>query len=46
MGYSLGSFIAAHLVKEQAVKALVLQGSATNVDDWVDAKTPCMWLLF
>ncbi|MBL4942455.1 MAG: alpha/beta fold hydrolase [Colwellia sp.] len=39
-GYSLGSFIAAQLAKQQDVDALVLQGSATNVDDWVEAKTP------
>lgn len=39
-GYSLGSFIAAQLAKNQAVDALVLQGSATNVDDWIDKKTP------
>ncbi len=39
-GYSLGSFIAAQLAKKQPVDALVLQGSATNVDDWVAAKTP------
>ncbi|MCP4985369.1 MAG: alpha/beta hydrolase [Colwellia sp.] len=39
-GYSLGSFIAAQLAKRQDIDALVLQGSATNVDDWVDAKTP------
>ncbi|PCH96288.1 MAG: alpha/beta hydrolase [Gammaproteobacteria bacterium] len=39
-GYSLGSFIATQLAKQQVVDALVLQGSATNVDDWVEAKTP------
>jgi len=39
-GYSLGSFIAAQLAKNEAVDALVLQGSATNVDDWIDKKTP------
>ncbi|MEZ9539308.1 alpha/beta hydrolase [Shewanella sp. 10N.286.51.B8] len=44
-GYSLGSFIAAQLVKTNSVDALVLQGSATNVDDWIDEKTP-WYLLF
>ena len=39
-GYSLGSFIAGQLAKNQAIDALVLQGSATNVDDWIDKKTP------
>jgi len=39
-GYSLGSFIAAQLAKQQDVDALVLQGSATNVDDWIEARTP------
>ena len=39
-GYSLGSFIAAHLAKNETIDALVLQGSATNVDDWIDKKTP------
>ncbi|WP_394130879.1 alpha/beta hydrolase [Shewanella maritima] len=39
-GFSLGSFIAAQLAKSQQVDALVLQGSATNVDDWIDEKTP------
>ncbi len=39
-GYSLGSFIAAQLAKKEVVSALVLQGSATNVDDWIDKKTP------
>ena len=39
-GYSLGSFIAAQLAKQQDIDALVLQGSATDVDDWIEAKTP------
>jgi len=39
-GYSLGSFIAGHLAKNEIVDGLVLQGSATNVDDWIDKKTP------
>ncbi|WP_434930894.1 alpha/beta hydrolase [Shewanella sp. HL-SH5] len=39
-GYSLGSFIAADLAKNNTINALVLHGSATNADDWVDEKTP------
>ncbi len=39
-GFSLGSFVAGQLAKSQQVDALVLQGTATNVDDWVDKKTP------
>ncbi|GAA6171661.1 alpha/beta fold hydrolase [Colwellia sp. KU-HH00111] len=43
-GYSLGSFIATQLAKEHPIDALVLQGSATNVDDWIAAKTP--WYMY
>ena len=39
-GYSLGSFIAADLARNNKIDALVLHGSATNADDWVDEKTP------
>ncbi|MGI2038284.1 alpha/beta hydrolase [Shewanella frigidimarina] len=39
-GYSLGSFIAADLAKNNKIDALILHGSATNADDWVDEKTP------
>ncbi|MBU3021616.1 alpha/beta hydrolase [Aestuariibacter sp. A3R04] len=39
-GYSLGSFIATALVEEASVDALILQGSATNVDDWISHVTP------
>lgn len=39
-GYSLGSFIAADLAKNNQIDALVLHGSATNADDWVDEKAP------
>ncbi len=39
-GYSLGSFIAAQVAREKAIDALVLQGAATNVDDWVDEIIP------
>lgn len=39
-GFSLGSFIAARISKNSNISALILQGSATNVDDWIDARTP------
>mgnify|MGYP000367010116 CR=1 FL=1 len=39
-GYSLGSFVAGQLAKHKQVDALILQGSATNVDDWIAKKTP------
>jgi uncharacterized protein len=45
-GYSLGSFVAAELVKSVSVEALVLQGTATNVDDWLDARMPWYSKLF
>ncbi|MBA6340967.1 alpha/beta hydrolase [Colwellia sp. MB02u-10] len=39
-GFSLGSFIAGQLAKNKPIDALVLQGSATNVDDWIDKSVP------
>ncbi|MBU2978754.1 alpha/beta fold hydrolase [Alteromonas sp. C1M14] len=39
-GFSLGSFIAGQLAKSEPVDALVLHGSATNVDDWIDKSIP------
>ena len=39
-GYSLGSFVAGQLAKNEPIDALVLQGSATNVDDWIDKSIP------
>ena len=39
-GFSLGSFIAGQLAKHEAVDALVMQGSATNIDDWLDKSIP------
>jgi pimeloyl-ACP methyl ester carboxylesterase len=39
-GYSLGSFIAAELAKQKSIDALVLQGAATNVDEWVASRLP------
>lgn len=45
-GYSLGSFIAAKLSKTKDIDALILQGSATNVHDWLDEKMPWYTKLF
>ena len=39
-GYSLGSFVAGHIAKKEFINGLVLEGSATNVDEWIDAKVP------
>lgn len=45
-GFSLGSFIAGQVIKEKTPNALVLQGSATNVDEWIDAIMPWYSKLF
>ncbi len=39
-GYSLGSFVAGHIAKFSSIDALVLEGSATNVTEWIDKKVP------
>lgn len=39
-GFSLGSFIAGHVGKRRPVDALILEGSATNAEDWASAITP------
>ena len=39
-GFSLGSFVAAQVTKHESVDALVLQGAATNVDEWIDERIP------
>ena len=39
-GFSLGSFIAGHVGKHRPLAALVLEGSATNADQWAAATTP------
>ena len=39
-GYSLGSFVAAQVAKNKTIDGLVMQGSATNVDDWIDEAMP------
>lgn len=45
-GLSLGSFVAGQLAKEADIQALVLEGSATNVDEWIDEGTPWYAKLF
>lgn len=45
-GFSLGSFVAGHLAKSADIDGLVLEGSATNVDDWIDESTPWYAKLF
>ncbi|GMM83245.1 alpha/beta hydrolase [Pseudoalteromonas sp. MTN2-4] len=42
-GYSLGSFIATQVAKTQNVDALVLQGAATNAQEWIDERLS--WLM-
>lgn len=39
-GFSLGSFVAGYVAKEAEISGLVLEGAATNVDDWIDKSTP------
>lgn len=41
-GFSLGSFLAAHIATQRPVAGLVLESTATNVDDWAHAQIP--WL--
>jgi uncharacterized protein len=46
-GQSLGSFLAAHVARQRpAVRALVLETTATTVHDWVDANMPWYARLF
>ncbi|MCG7551073.1 alpha/beta fold hydrolase [Pseudoalteromonas sp. Of7M-16] len=39
-GFSLGSFVAAQVAKSKPIDGLVMQGSATNVADWIDEAIP------
>lgn len=39
-GFSLGSFVAAQVAKSKPIDGLVLQGSATNVEGWIDEAMP------
>lgn len=42
-GSSLGSFVATNLAAHETVDALIVQGSGTNIKEWVKYKTP--WIL-
>lgn len=42
-GSSLGSFVATDLAAHETVDALIVQGSGTNIKEWVKYKTP--WIL-
>ncbi|NQZ07221.1 MAG: alpha/beta hydrolase [Algicola sp.] len=42
-GMSLGSFVAGSIATEKSVDGLILEGSATNTDDWLDSSLP--WYL-
>ena len=39
-GFSLGSFMAAHVAAQRTPQGLVLESTATNVSDWVDMRAP------
>lgn len=39
-GFSLGSFIAGHVASQRPAAGLILEGSATTADEWIDASTP------
>ena len=39
-GQSLGSFMAAHVARERAPRGVVLEATATTVQDWADANVP------
>lgn len=41
-GFSLGSVVAAHVAGQRPAKALVLQGSLTNVSELVNARVPML----
>lgn len=41
-GFSLGSVVAAHVAGQRPAKALVLQGSLTNVSDMAHARVPLL----
>lgn len=46
-GQSLGSFMAAHIAQKRPdLRGLVLEATATNVQDWVDANVPWYVRLF
>ncbi|AOT10673.1 alpha/beta hydrolase [Pseudoalteromonas luteoviolacea] len=39
-GFSLGSFVAAQVAKTKPIDGLVMQGSATNISEWIDKAVP------
>ncbi|KZN30594.1 hypothetical protein N480_06440 [Pseudoalteromonas luteoviolacea S2607] len=39
-GFSLGSFVAAQVAKQQPIDGLIMEGSATNITEWVDEAMP------
>lgn len=39
-GQSLGSFVAAHVARQRPARALVLEATVTNVQDWAEANVP------
>lgn len=45
-GMSLGSFVAGSIATEKTVDGLILEGSATNTDDWLDASLPWYMKVF
>ncbi|MCJ8269769.1 MAG: alpha/beta hydrolase [Psychrosphaera sp.] len=45
-GMSLGSFVAGSIATEKSVDALILEGSATNTDDWLDSSLPWYMKVF
>lgn len=45
-GMSLGSFVAGSIATKKPVDGLILEGSATNTDDWLDASLPWYMKVF
>lgn len=39
-GFSLGSFVAAQVAKTRPIDGLIMQGSATNIQEWIDKAIP------
>lgn len=45
-GHSLGSFVAGHVAANRTADGVVLEGSATTTEDWVEARTPGLFKPF
>lgn len=45
-GFSLGSFVAGSIASNKPIDGLILEGSATNTDDWLDASLPWYMKVF